>query len=145
MAHIISVTNQKGGVGKTTTINVAASLAAIHKRVLLIDLDPQANATSGSGLSSDLLTCHHLFHEQVALTQIIKPSKFGYHVLPANYSLTQCDIKLMSHPRKAFFLKNALSPLMEDYDFILIDCPPALNNLTLNASLRTLAHRSCPM
>ncbi len=136
MAHIISVTNQKGGVGKTTTaINVAASLAAIHKRVLLIDLDPQANATSGSGLNSDLLTCHHLFHEQVALTQIIKPSKFGYHVLPANYSLTQCDIKLMSHPRKAFFLKNALSPLMEDYDFILIDCPPALNNLTLNAQV----------
>ena len=134
MAHIISVTNQKGGVGKTTTaINVASSLAAMHKRVLLVDLDPQGNATSGSGISDSLKTCLHLFEESASLDEVIQKTVHGYDVIPGNYSLTQCDVKLMNHPRKAYFLKNSLLPIHRNYDYILLDCPPSLNNLTLNA------------
>jgi chromosome partitioning protein len=134
MAHIISITNQKGGVGKTTTaINIAAGLSAMHKRVLLVDLDPQGNASSGSGIESANKTCLHLFMENAPINQVIKKSTYGYDVIPGNYSLTQCDINLMNHPRKAFFLKQSLVPVMDQYDYILLDCPPALNNLTLNA------------
>ncbi|MBM4211027.1 MAG: ParA family protein [Gammaproteobacteria bacterium] len=134
MAHIVSITNQKGGVGKTTTaINVAAGLSAMRKRVLLIDLDPQGNATSGSGIDHTAKTCLHLFIENTPVEQVIQKSSYGYHVIPGNYSLTRCDIGIMNHPRKAFFLKQALAPIINNYDYILLDCPPALNNLTLNA------------
>ncbi|MBB6368380.1 MULTISPECIES: AAA family ATPase [Xanthomonas] len=136
MARIIAIANQKGGVGKTTTaVNLAASLARQSQRVLLVDLDSQGNATMGSGIDKRELaasTCDVLLGESAA-EQIRVTAPEGFDLLPGNIDLTAAEIQLMDQPAREQRLKTALAPLREAYDFILIDCPPALSLLTLNA------------
>lgn len=137
MAKILTVTNQKGGVGKTTTcVNLAASLAVTKKRVLLVDLDPQGNATMGSGVDK-----HEIEHSAYELLTgdsdvqqcIIKDTPVGYHVIGSNGDLTAAEVELLQLPRREFRLKMALMPVADEYDFILLDNPPSLNLLTVNA------------
>lgn len=137
MAKILTITNQKGGVGKTTTcVNLAASLAATKKRVLLIDLDPQGNATMGSGIDKHQLESSAyevLIGEKTAAESIIHEVPCGYDVIGANGDLTAAEVELLQLPRREFRLKMALLPLADSYDYILIDNPPSLNLLTVNA------------
>ena len=136
MARIIAIANQKGGVGKTTTaVNLAAALAATPKHVLLVDLDAQGNATMGSGVDKrDLLasTCDVLLGEMLAEDARVETAE-GYDLLPGNSDLTAAEIELMEAEEREQRLKRALDPLRGRYDFIIIDCPPALSLLTLNA------------
>jgi len=133
----LAITNQKGGVGKTTTaVNLAASLAHFGKRVLLVDLDPQGNATMGSGVDKRTLvrTVYHLLLGQSALAAVRQASpRGGYDVLPANRDLAGAEVELVGIARRDFRLREAMETVAADYDFILIDCPPALNLLTVNA------------
>ncbi|MCY4178224.1 MAG: ParA family protein [Endozoicomonadaceae bacterium] len=137
MVSIYSITNQKGGVGKTTTcVNLAASLAATKRKVLLIDLDPQGNATMGSGVNKYELTysSYHLLTQKVAITDtVIKQTSAGYDLIPANADLTAAEVELMKKPSREIKLRQALKKIEEQYDFIFIDCPPSLNMLTLNS------------
>jgi chromosome partitioning protein len=136
MAKIICIANQKGGVGKTTTtVNLAAGLAKIGQRVLLIDLDPQGNATMGSGIDKRELelSVYDVLLESASLQEaVVKADKCGYDVLSANRELAGAEIELVQLERRDQRLKNALAAADAAYDFVLIDCPPSLSMLTLN-------------
>lgn len=137
MGKIIAVANQKGGVGKTTScINLAASLVQLKQKVLVIDLDPQGNATMGSGVNKSTLvaTINDVLLDMAKPEQaLLKSTQAGYALLPANSQLTMAEVQLLSKPAYESKLKKILAPFKMRYDFILIDCPPSLNALTLNA------------
>jgi len=136
MSRVLAITNQKGGVGKTTTsVNLAASLAATKRRVLLIDMDPQGNATMGAGVDKhDLETTltEVLLGEANVKDAIVTSEDWKFDLLPGNSSMTVAEVKLMTMIGREFKLKQALDDVSEDYDFVLIDCPPSLNMLTVN-------------
>jgi chromosome partitioning protein len=137
LTRIIAIANQKGGVGKTTTaINLGASLAAAEKRVLLVDCDPQANASSGLGLKKDpsRRSLYHLLTDQELVTNVVQSTELpGLDLIPADKNLIGASIDMLSQEKREFLLREALAPLITNYDFILLDCPPSLDILTLNA------------
>lgn len=137
MGRIISIANQKGGVGKTTTcINLAASMAATKRKVLVIDLDPQGNATMASGVDKYQVdaTAYDLLVEDIPFAEVVCQDTTGhYDLIAANGDVTAAEIKLMEVFAREVRLKNALAPVRDHYDFIFIDCPPSLNLLTINA------------
>ncbi len=137
MGKIISVANQKGGVGKTTTtVNLAASLGALEKKVLLVDADPQANATSSLGLNNDdfEINIYQVFeHIGDIKKSIIKTNSPNLFIIPSHIDLVAVEIELVDKPNREMMLKNALSKVSDEFDYILIDCPPSLGLITLNA------------
>lgn len=137
MGTIIAIANQKGGVGKTTTcINLAASLAATKRKILLVDIDPQGNATMGSGVNKnqvELTTCDVLLGECNIGDAIVRSDSGEFDLLPGNSDLTAAEVSLIEYKDRESRLRKALASVKDNYHYILIDCPPALNMLTLNA------------
>ncbi len=138
MGRIIAVANQKGGVGKTTTsINVASCLAEAGKKVLIIDIDPQGNATSGFGIDKD--ECEHNVYDLILNECTIKESMMevenipNLRLIPSNINLAGAEIDLLGIENREYILRNAVDYIRDDFDFIIIDCPPSLNMLTVNA------------
>lgn len=136
MGKTIAVVNQKGGVAKTTTsINLAAAFAMMKRKVLLIDLDPQGNASVGSGIDKDhfVSALHDILLNKTVITSAILPSSGGYDVLPTNHELIVAEVQLLQMTQRELQLKQAIAPIIANYDYIFIDCPPSLNILTVNA------------
>ena len=137
MAKIITISNQKGGVGKTTTaINMSACIAQLGKRVLIIDLDPQGNATTGIGIDKNQLNANVydvLLEGKKVSQSVVKTNVQNLDLLPCNNDLVGAEIPMSSMPNREFILKKALAEVKDDYDYIFIDCPPSLGLLTLNA------------
>jgi chromosome partitioning protein len=136
VGKVIAIANQKGGVGKTTScINLAASLVAQQRRVLLLDSDPQGNATMGSGINKKKLqgSTNEVLLGEAELTSVILSTQAGYDIVPGNSDLTAAEVGLLQRSRREYQLLQALSRVRGSYDYILIDCPPSLNMLTVNA------------
>jgi chromosome partitioning protein len=137
LGKLFAVTNQKGGVGKTTTcVNLAASLAATRKKVLLIDIDPQGNATMGSGIDKNAVeysVYDVLVHNVPVARAILRAEHGGYDLLASNADLTAAEVELLDVDNREFRLRDALTIERAEYDYIIIDCPPSLNMLTVNA------------
>ena len=134
-ARVFVIANQKGGVGKTSiAVNLAASLAHYQRRVMLVDLDPQGNATTGSGIdkSACARTVYGVLLGEHGVREALIPSESGYDVLPANRELAGAEVELIALERREFRLRDALAASLGDYEFVAIDCPPALNMLTVN-------------
>jgi chromosome partitioning protein len=136
-ARVLAVVNQKGGVGKTTTsVNLAAALTQAGSRVLLVDLDPQGNATMGSGVDKRTVsrTVYHVLLGLAALAEArVRAERGGYDLLPSNRELAGAEVELVDVPERESRLKSALASVASEYDFVLIDCPPSLSLLTVNA------------
>jgi len=137
LARIIAVANQKGGVGKTTTsINLAASMAELSRRVLLVDMDPQGNATMGCGVDKQNieLSCYDVLLEGCdPKSAVVRPEKLKNDVLPSNMDLAGAEVHLLEVDHRETRLKTALSIIVSEYDYVFIDCPPSMNMLTINA------------
>ena len=134
-ARVFVIANQKGGVGKTSiAVNLAASLAHYQRRVMLVDLDPQGNATTGSGVdkSACARTVYGVLLGEHGIGEALHPSESGYDVLPANRELAGAEVELIALERREFRLRDALAASLGDYEYVVIDCPPALNMLTVN-------------
>jgi chromosome partitioning protein len=137
MARVISIANQKGGVGKTTTaVNLSASLAVAEKKTLLIDIDPQGNASSGLGISREEVhrSIYHALIDQVPLKDLLRDTELDFlKIIPSNIDLIGAEIELVPFPDREKRLRNALKEVREEFDFLIIDCPPSLGLITVNS------------
>ena len=136
MAKVLAIANQKGGVGKTTTsVNLAASLKFTRKKVLLIDLDPQGNATMGSGVDKSSLetSIYDVLMQYAEFDEVVQRSESGYDLLPANGDLVAAEVELINEENRELRLRQIIEQVGHRYDYVVIDCPPSLNMLTINA------------